>query len=242
MTPPKAKRTKNRKKRNVTPPTPRTANGIPVWSRANWVAQNVTTINRPDPLTELAGLTVLSVDPSITCTGWSLFRGPDELVAFGKIKPDGRQFEHWSTIDQTASIIRQLADVITGTIPMHCYPRMSLVEVTIGKTSSRHQGAGSGLATYGFVVGAVWQAMTQLEAMGRANDRGPYAIPIYENDWIGSRGADKSARAIAVEAIFGEDSGYTAVSDPGADIADSVLMAQWWFDRELITLLADDDR
>jgi len=156
---------------------------------------------------------LISIDPSITCTGIAVFNKSCELIDGGLIKTKDR-FTHdrvrysVKSIDRIDELIAALGDWLT-----EYQDAQFSIEVTSGKTSSRHGGGGAGLGTYGMVVGHV--ARWAICKVG--NDR---VHQVYENDW--TRGSKKDRRKTHAELTYPLYAQRWAAEDKGGDLADAI--------------------
>lgn len=116
------------------------------------------------------GKRVLSLDPSSSCTGIAIHdcSGPPRLVYADRLRSKPVSLPAYERIDQVAGRL-------PGLIKSYDVD-YAVVEVTTGKTSSRHTGHGAGLAVYGVAVGAMRQALRQ--ALGGVN-----VLDVLENEW-----------------------------------------------------------
>lgn len=174
---------------------------------------------------------LISIDPSISGTGVAVFSPGCELLEMCKITaPAISQKNNVQTkinshqrIDR---IIAQLDEVLERNI-ITTTP-MIVIEITSGKTSSRHGGGGAGLGTYGMVVGQVvrW-----------AIDRvGPDLVEqVYENDW--TRGSKKERRREHAKHMHPLYATHYYGKDKGGDISDALCLGEWAMNRINLALI-----
>lgn len=150
-------------------------------------------------------MTLLSIDPSITCIGYALFGGPGELFECGLIRPQSRKApvseRCYELFLEITEMVRELA------------PERIVVEVPTGHVSRGRPGAG--LTTYGMAVGAVWCAARL--AMVR-----PDLAAYDERTWTRSR--TKRSRIARIAAAWPQ---YRAADDPGGDVADAIGLGEY---------------
>lgn len=159
---------------------------------------------------------VLALDPSITCTGYVLMnQDGDNLIAGGLIKPKHRH-ERMKKITCICDCVEKLIREYN--------PDVAVVEVTTGKVNrARHKGGGAGLAVYGMCVGAVWQKLVSIKTIK--------TVTVYENDWTPGKGG-KVRRRLDCSVMFPGLYDYT--KDPGGDMADAIMIGQWYFAKRNI--------
>ncbi len=152
---------------------------------------------------------LISIDPSITCTGVAEF-DDGEPVAAHRIVPS----DSLGTIAKIDWTIAQIELIV---------PRFSIcdfvIEITSGKTSSRHKGGGAGLGTYGMAVGHIARHLILTQHEGRVTQ-------VYENDWTRGRGS-KDKRIAHLKYTCPLYARQYAHMDPGGDIADAIGLGEW---------------
>jgi len=158
---------------------------------------------------------ILSLDPSLTRTGWTVLGFEGGVLAAGVIRPDRRAR---SVDDRIESIVGQL-----GHLLMETSPEEIVIEVPSGHAHrGRHRGGGAGLAIYGRAVQAVVQ---ECRAYCLAHQR--ILRTATETEWIRGLGGKltKDARKAIVATMVPD---YRSAKDPGGDIADAIRIGQWW--------------
>ncbi len=92
------------------------------------------------------------------------------------------------------------------------------IEITSGKTSSRHGGSGAGLGTYGMAVGHV----ARWAICNTSHDR---VHQVYENDW--TRGSKKERRKAHAEYAYPLYKENWSEKDKGGDISDAIMLGDY---------------
>lgn len=161
---------------------------------------------------------LISIDPSIRCTGVALFDTSCELVNGALIKPrtdyTRNKIKHTiPSIDRIDEIIRELDKWLS----QHPDAQFA-IEVTSGKTSGRHGGKGAGLGTYGMVVGQVARWAICNVGQDRVHQ-------IYENDW--TKGKKKIYRKPQAELSYPIYKEHWSAKDGGSDLADAILLGDY---------------
>lgn len=164
-------------------------------------------------------MTLLSIDPSSTCTGYAVLSEKHELVDYGVWKPTGtkaRKDPFWR--------IEVMCQHLDGLLAK-CQFDHVVVEVSSGHVSSRHRGGGSGLATYGTAVGALWSWAT-IARKPLAN-----VHVVYENEWTGGlpkRNYNGKYPINRHDQIVAE---FKLPRETPDDITDAIGLGMWWFDH-----------
>jgi hypothetical protein len=165
--------------------------------------------------------TLISIDPSITCTGVAMFRNGDFLEAWA-IKPkkisSGNKIPAHIRIDKIIERLSVIAD--------HRLGAEFVVEITSGKTSSRHGGHGAGLGTYGMVVGQVVRHLIERHGAQRVHQ-------VYENDWTRGKGG-KDKRQAHCQYAYPLYAAQYAATDKGGDIADAILLGEYHMQQQRV--------
>lgn len=168
---------------------------------------------------------LISIDPSITCTGVARFES-DGLNSCFRVRP--KQTRKGKTIpahERIEELICELGGEIRGII--HGYQRVNfVVEITSGKTSGRHGGGGAGLATYGMAVGQVVRFLKEEYGRDQVHE-------VYENEWTRGKGQKEHRRWHCRHAypLYAE---HAYEIDKGGDIADAILLGDWWINNQRI--------
>lgn len=156
-------------------------------------------------------LTILAIDPSSTCTGYAVLRGPS-LVEAGVLRPRVRLAANDRVRAMAADFATLLAD--------H-RPDVVVVEDTSGKVARRHgAGGGAGLAVYGKAVGylaRVADVWAELLPSQRSVEL------VLENEWTAGERKEARVRRVALEYP-----GYDPAKDPGGDVGDAIALAAYW--------------
>jgi hypothetical protein len=159
----------------------------------------------------------LSLDPAITCVGWSVLDWEGNPQCAGRLRP---RPEAKTVEERIESLLCQLGELLMATSPEEI-----VMEVPSGHVNRhRHKGGGAGLATYGRLVGAVEQeCRVYCQTMGGIP---PRCVP--ETQWIRDLGGPKgkAARQMLLEKML--PGFYQACVDPGGDICDAIRIGQWW--------------
>lgn len=150
-------------------------------------------------------MTILSLDPSSTLTGYALMSG-DSIVSAGLLKPHKRSAPARERVRHMAADLR----VLIGELK----PDRIVIEVSSGHVSKRHRGSGAGLAVYGYAVG-------YMAAIAHA--AGLEVAEVEENEW--TRGVPKPRRIATIAALYPS---YRADRDRGGDMADAIGLGSWY--------------
>lgn len=170
-------------------------------------------IKLPGEMVVPVAMPLLSLDVSSTAAGYAIFgTGPDDLGAFGVIKPRGR----WDAVSR----IKLIVDAVTTVLTTH-HPASVVMEWNAGKAGLWTATGGrkvSGLAVLGQAQGAVWQAI---------RERGYAVETVTEDEW--TKRVKKETRAEAIASQFTEYRDYCSEGrDSGFDAADAIGLG-WWF-------------
>jgi len=162
---------------------------------------------------------ILTLDPSSTCTGYSVqefITGcRDRLIEHGVMRLTGRgssKADALTRIEAMAGDVRELV--------FEQAPHVIVVEMPIGKQYSR-SGHSSGLAIWGVAAGAIWMAArsakfenTLMQAVGNTH-------------WTKGRLHDKGARQAWVQMAYPGQ--YDPARDTAAlDMSDAIALGLWW--------------
>jgi Holliday junction resolvasome RuvABC endonuclease subunit len=163
--------------------------------------------------------TVVSLDPSSTAVGWAVFKCSGnfeacELTEGGVIRPASRRVTWLRRVCEMTDVLRELLD--------YGKPDYILVEISVGHVHQRIKAAsgGAGLSIYGGGVGGV--GVTAHRYCAEHDDC--ELVEVEANEW--TRQVCKRDRQAAVAA---ECRLYQPEKDPGADMADAIGLALWWF-------------
>lgn len=158
--------------------------------------------------------TLLAIDPSSTRTGYALLRLPGgSVIEAGSLSGRRQDRAIGRAMDIGDEVARLVADVRPDTIVIETPGTHG------GRSQSRRNTGGFGLALYGMAVGIIYRAAWQT---------GVEVIPISAHEWPGGR--SKQGRAVALAMI---NPAYRAVAahDKGRDVADAIELGQWWIRR-----------
>jgi Holliday junction resolvasome RuvABC endonuclease subunit len=150
-------------------------------------------------------VTILSLDPSSTLTGYALMSG-DSIVSAGLLKPHKRSAPARERVRHMAADLR----VLIGELK----PDRIVIEVSSGHVSKRHRGSGAGLAVYGYAVGFLSSV---------AHEGGREVAEVEENEW--TRGVPKPRRVQTIAALYPS---YRMDRDKGGDMADAIGLGRWY--------------
>jgi Holliday junction resolvasome RuvABC endonuclease subunit len=165
--------------------------------------------------------TILSLDPSSTCTGWAVLKPGEVYVASGRLLPVPvrgvpKGYEPYQRI---ASMCQGLVDLLG-----HYQPGTIVIEFTSGKRAGRLGTNVSGLAIYGAAVGAIWR-----EAVNWADHNASCVKGVLENEWTGSRPKFSRGRTVGrvviAAAMFRN---YDPEADKGGDEADALMLGVFY--------------
>lgn len=160
--------------------------------------------------------TWMFLDPSLKTIGWcvaELTRTKTRVIEASRIFSHGKA----ARLKNDAKIDLMVAEL---ELKLNCHrPSHIVIEIPSGKVNeARHRGRGSGLSVYGFAVGHVRECCRQW-----VRSFGGELISIMETEWTGGHGKDK--RRLVAGRVWPE---LEKISDPGADIADAIALAEWW--------------
>ena len=166
--------------------------------------------------------TLLSIDPSSTCTGYAVFRNK-RLVDAGLLKPTNRK-------DPPTKRIVEMVAELQGVLHEK-KPKVAVVEITSGKVNTRrHGGSGAGLAIYGMAVGAMWQSLREYLVWGKIEGE---VVCVPENDWIRHRAKGQKSKAARIAEVAACHKKYDPDKDKGGDAADAILLGEWYLNSEM---------
>lgn len=175
---------------------------------------------------------IMAFDPSINKTGYACFdyEGLNlhrvVEVEFFEQKTEPDEDEKGSR--KTRCAYRRMDGLITDTWETLNDHREKVdhiaVEVTTGKTSSRHGGRGAGLAIYGVAVAAVLITCERWakEIRRQRGSAYPKVHRIYENDW--TAGSSKAGRQAWMMSICPS---YDPAADKKMDLSDAAYLCEW---------------
>ena len=159
-------------------------------------------------------MTILSIDPSITCTGWAISDGA-KVLSVGKIRTNPA----FTLPERVWQIMNEFSMMETREI---LKVKSIIIEIPSGHVNhSRNKGSGAGLSIYGFAVGAIWQWLRY--------GYGEQVHCVPESEWIGPRNRLKERRKQLAAMYYPE---YRKLKDAGGDIADAICLGQWWHDTQ----------
>lgn len=168
---------------------------------------------------------ILSIDPSSTCTGYAVFEhGPDaptpRLIEHGRLTAKSSL----SALGRIDAIVEDVLDICIERRPKHV-----VIEIPSGKVAGRVRGrsGGTGLSVYGMAVGAIRQAMRQLDGTG-----GSFVHDALESTWIGTANRSKATRQLAARSMYPD---YNPDTDTGGDAADAIMLGVWWCERDYVS-------
>lgn len=151
---------------------------------------------------------ILALDPSSSVTGYCCLSDSGTVIDAGVIKPTR------ATDDANTRIVTMSTDV--ANLILEFEPSVIVIEDTSGKVGKRHGGNGAGLSIYGKAIGHLWAVCSRV-APGKV-----HMVP--ENTWC--RSVSKGNRQLRVMDAVPK---YRAEKDKGADCADAIGLALWWF-------------
>lgn len=174
-------------------------------------------------------MSVIAVDPSLTCTGYAIINGDGtQIIEYGKIKPDcdGDAYE------RSLSIVQQVASVFR----LHLDDWTEAVVVEQPQTYCKGLGGKRSAATapnYGMVVGMVTMAIQQ--EMAHACPEAILLRPsasLWTRGKVGTKGdKDKTNRVRSVELQYGLPVGSLGCKTDAGNIADAIMLARWGVDE-----------
>lgn len=150
---------------------------------------------------------LLSIDPSLTCTGWALF-DDEGVVDLGRISTSPKE----QLLDRLQCLADGLQAPLTEVAGGHV-----VIEVPSGKVGKKLHGRNAaGLSVYGVAVGYVICTSKQL---GHEPDL------ITEQQWTGSQ-----PKRVRTAIVTGTCPAYATwvKKDRGGDIADAIGLGEWW--------------
>jgi len=160
---------------------------------------------------------ILTLDPSLTCTGWCIAdegAGPENIVVrrASRIVPD-RQIPTSDVPGRVRSVVSQVQHLIVEHL-FNEIDHLIVIELPSYRKMARHRGNGSGLALYGFLVGSVWQMCELISGRVRC---------VTSDKWTGGRSKEKRRKNACRYYKH-----LSKIKDPGFDVSDAVSLAIWW--------------
>jgi Holliday junction resolvasome RuvABC endonuclease subunit len=155
---------------------------------------------------------LLTVDPSSTCTGYAVMGNAANIVDAGLLRAGS---DKAPAVERIYCMRGELRNLIR-----QYQPACVLIEVTSGHTAGRIHRRTAGLAVYGMAVGAL---LDTAWAEARCVEY------VEENAW--TAGVPKEKRQARIAAIFPEYA-QAKQRDVGADVADAIGLALWWYERK----------
>lgn len=158
-------------------------------------------------------MTIVGIDPSLTCTGIVAIDG-DDLLSAERIVSRIKGPPVLRVDDIVWDVIDFLSDHNPDAIG---------IETPSGRPGAGiARGAGARLALWGMGVGSIRQACLNW-CVGKARLGGKCVVySPTERDWTGRR--TKAKRAIEARMLFPSLSG---IRDPGGDVTDAAMIAVW---------------
>jgi len=158
---------------------------------------------------------LLSLDPSLTATGYALLgrnhEGKLVVADAGIIRPEKAKAPTQFRVDAICGQVREV-------IREHS-PSTVIVECPTHKQHTRQAHKLSGLPLWGMLSGAVYATCREMSGA-------PLCVDMVSNEW--TRGTTKLARQRQIAAIVNS---YHPTLDRGADVSDAIAMALWWLDE-----------
>ena len=169
---------------------------------------------------------IFTLDPGSLRTGFACLTMEGQLREAGLLLPDKREAASEFRIGAMCGDLRELLE--------KWGPAVVVIEWTSGKVNtSRHKGAGAGLAVHGAATGALWRECEAWRRSLPAAMQGRTMIELVrENQW--ARGTPKAARQAAVAQEFPQ---YNPADDPGMDISDALALDRWWLRERAVRML-----
>lgn len=174
---------------------------------------------------------ILSIDPSMTCTGWALFQPTDEkIVAHGYVCPP-KDAELFVACDLLVSNVwARVLEHTTAADIAHVIIETPQTVMFNGRATKAKRNI-TNLPTYGVVVGAFYgrfSGMPVFEGKVEGVSVTDWAMrfPIREGD------KHKEGRTKLVELLFSLNRGALGPMSYAGNVADALLMARWWADRQ----------
>ena len=175
---------------------------------------------------------ILSIDPSMTCTGWALFEPTREkIVAHGYVCPP--EADLFVACDLLVSTVwtRVLEHTTAAGIATVLIETPQTVMFNGRATKAKR--SITSLPTYGVVVGAFYgrfSGMAPLEGKIEGVSVSEWAMryAVRKDD------KHKEGRAKLVELLFNLQRGALGPKSYAGNVADAMLMARWWAERQRI--------
>ncbi len=171
---------------------------------------------------------IMAFDPGLTHTGWAV-RDEADYVNAGNIVPV-KTGPLWVRLEDLASSVLSLL--------VEYNPAAIVIEWSSGHVdTNRHKGGGAQLASYGAAVATVWQeAILYRVYCDLNNTLSHQKVTIHNTDEHWCRSIPKRLRPAVAAQLF---PAYAGLSDPGADMADAICLADWLF-KEMQMRSAND--
>ena len=169
---------------------------------------------------------IFTLDPGSLRSGFAVLTMGGQLREAGLLLPDKRAAASEFRIEV---MCRDLHDLL-----IRWDPSVVVLEWTSGKVNtSRHKGAGAGLAVHGAATGALWREVEAWRRSLPAERQSRVMVElIRENQW--TRGTPKTDRQAAVAQEFPQ---YDPTQDIGGDLADAIGLATWWLRNRAVKML-----
>jgi len=152
----------------------------------------------------------LCLDPSSRHVGWACMAAGGAILGAGKVsRTKGPYIDR---VDELAVEVERLLKETGST--------GGAIEIPSGGVHARHGGRGEGLSIYGFGAGVLYGVLKTGCKDG--------VEPILVSEWKSGYSKDK-ARKVAKKHY----PPYADMKDPGADIADAVSLAVWFYEFRL---------
>lgn len=163
---------------------------------------------------------IIAFDPSSTCIGYAYGTEKEILGASRYVPPGGKAI---GRIEQCVDFVYEMLD--------SAKPDTAIIEISSGKVHARAKhGGGAGLAVYGMAAGAIW-------ATCYLHPQVDEIIGITETEWIGDLPGGmkrKAYRGLLARGLWPPYQEMETI-DKGQDIADAILLFNWYVRRKLVT-------
>ena len=171
---------------------------------------------------------ILALDPSSTRTGYAVMTGAESVEEAGYLRPS-------RTRDKPEARIDAMCDDLGELLETH-KPQRAVIEVPSGRPGKgAKRGATGQLATYGVAVGELRRVCKDmLPALQTGSWSAPLVKSVTEREWThGRTQASRRRWAASVWPAYRE----SMAKDSGADVADALLIGEWWFNQLAATLI-----
>ena len=180
---------------------------------------------------ETSKRTILSIDPSSSCTGYAVLDRGMKLLDAGRLR--GK-----SGTDAPARVMAMRQDLIE-LLDEH-KPSVVLVEIPVDKQYTRQEGKKSGMAVWAGAAWALW--MVCIDWAQRHNEqqeflagfawdesKRTYVHQVSNTLWTSDIKQSKAMRQAGIGILYKGQ--YDSKLDKGGDVSDAIMIARWWIEK-----------